>query len=433
MDAILAIPLPIRLVALAVVGAVVGGFINLGVYRLAWRQRSISPWSVPLAGAPSRGLRDRIPIFGWPGLRRESGLHGRGFWIRPLAVELLSAAVFAGLYLWELDAPPLWQMANGLQPPIKMLSSNLPLIVHARYLSHIVVFSLMLVATLIDIDEKTIPDEITVPGTWIGLLFATVYPWSLLPAGDWIIGPLRHVEFLTLLSPDTEAAALGGLPLIQPLAIGLGCWTLWCGGLLPRRWNVRHGLKTAVRVFFHRLRKDLLTYQIASMWIIGAIAIAAVAWKAPLANWVGLLTALVGMAAGGGIIWVVRIVGTAALRREAMGFGDVTLLAMIGSFVGWQTALLVFFLAPFMGIVVGVLQWIAHGEHEIPYGPFLCLATCGAIVEWRPLWDWARPIFAMGWLLPALLACCMGLMAGMLLGYRLILQIIAGTRGATRR
>jgi len=130
----------------------------------------------------------------------------------------------------------------------------------------------------------------------------------------------------------------------------------------------------------------------------------------------------------------VRIVGTAALKREAMGFGDVTLLAMIGSFVGWQAALLVFFVAPFLGIVIGVLQWIARGEHEIPYGPFLCLATCGAVVEWRSLWDWAgQSIFVMGWLLPALLAACMGLMAGMLLAYRLILQIVRGTRGTTRR
>ena len=36
-----------------------------------------------------------------------------------------------------------------------------------------------------------------------------------------------------------------------------------------------------------------------------------------------------------------------------MGFGDVTLLAMIGAFVGWQGVIVVFFLAPFAGAVIG--------------------------------------------------------------------------------
>ena len=41
---------------------------------------------------------------------------------------------------------------------------------------------------------------------------------------------------------------------------------------------------------------------------------------------------------------VVRVLGSQVLRREAMGFGDVTLMAMIGAFLGWQAAVLTFFL-----------------------------------------------------------------------------------------
>ena len=41
--------------------------------------------------------------------------------------------------------------------------------------------ALMLVATFIDFDEKTIPDEITIPGTLLGLLFAALWPDSHLP------------------------------------------------------------------------------------------------------------------------------------------------------------------------------------------------------------------------------------------------------------
>ncbi len=63
----------------------------------------------------------------------------------------------------------------------------------------------------------------------------------------------------------------------------------------------------------------------------------------------GLFTALLGLVGSGGIVWAVRLIGTAALRREAMGFGDVTLMMMVGTFLGWQACLIAFFISPFAG------------------------------------------------------------------------------------
>ena len=105
------------------------------------------------------------------------------------------------------------------------------------------------------------------------------------------------------------------------------------------------------------------------------------------------------MAASGGLVWLVRIIGTAALHREAMGFGDVTLMAMIGAFLGWQPCLVIFFLAPFAGLVVGVLRLILFRDREIPYGPFLCLATLLLIVRWHAIWDCTSGAFSpwVGW------------------------------------
>src|SRR6185295_3432257 len=56
------------------------------------------------------------------------------------------------------------------------------------------------------------------------------------------------------------------------------------------------------------------------------------AWQGGGMLWPGILHSLCGLAIGGCIVWAVRISGTLALKKEAMGFGDVTLLAMIGAF-----------------------------------------------------------------------------------------------------
>jgi prepilin signal peptidase PulO-like enzyme (type II secretory pathway) len=130
--------------------------------------------------------------------------------------------------------------------------------------------------------------------------------------------------------------------------------------------------------------------------------------------------------ASGGLVWVVRIIGTAVLGREAMGFGDVTLMAMIGTFLGWQACLLVFFVAPLAGLVVGLLILILHRETEIAYGPYLCLGTLVVIVFWRGFWDWSITIFQMGLLVPMVVGICMGLMALMLGIWRLIRSALTG-------
>ncbi len=62
-------------------------------------------------------------------------------------------------------------------------------------------------------------------------------------------------------------------------------------------------------------------------------------------------------------------------ETESMGGGDVKLLAMIGAFMGPQKALLTFFLAPFLGLVIGIVNLVRKKDHTIPYGPFLSLAA----------------------------------------------------------
>jgi prepilin signal peptidase PulO-like enzyme (type II secretory pathway) len=425
-NAILAIPLPLRLGLLLIAGACLGGLVNWAAYSMAWNARPISPWSRGPAGKFKRGWLDRVPVFGWLALRREAKHHGRGFWLRPLAVELLLGVGAALLYWWEVDQHGLYALVQ-LAPPGAgaLVSTNFDAVVNAQFLAHLILIVIMLAASLIDFDEQQIPDVLTIPGTLLGLALATAYPWSMLPGETWNAGGGLAVEFVTCRSPNPWPLELPGQPAERDWLVALGCWSLWCAGVLPRPWNTRHGLRTAVRVLFHRILRERLSYITGAIWLAGTLWIVAAAALADRAHWAGLVSSLVGLVVGGGIIWAVRQIGTAALRREAMGFGDVMLMSMIGTFLGWQACVLVFFLGPFFGLISGVVQWTMHRENESPYGPYLCLAALLVIVKWPGFWDWGYDLFALGWLLPAVLGVCLVLMGLMLWMYRLVRERIS--------
>jgi len=86
-----------------------------------------------------------------------------------------------------------------------------------------------------------------------------------------------------------------------------------------------------------------------------------------------------GALVGGGSVWAVRILGSIAFGKEAMGLGDVHLMAGVGAVLGWIDPLIAFFVAPFSGIIWALLG-PALGRFVklpsvLPYGPHLALAT----------------------------------------------------------
>ena len=94
----------------------------------------------------------------------------------------------------------------------------------------------------------------------------------------------------------------------------------------------------------------------------------------------GLFGSFIGVLVGGGSIYLMGAFGKAVFRKEAMGGGDVKLMAGIGAFLGWKLVLLTFFMAPFFGGVIGVIQKMKDGRETIPYGPYLSLAALVAMI-----------------------------------------------------
>lgn len=419
---LLDIPLPIRLAVVFVVAAGVASLLNAAIYLFGYRGRRVSPWQRAPEGVAPRVWADRTPIIGWLRLRRDAAVLGRGFWVRPMAIELLFAAGMATLYWWEVDQHAL---VDGLIPVVTPLDWR-PLagVLHAQFLAHALLCAFMTAATFIDFDEQIIPDEVTWPGTILGLFLVAAAPMAALPhvaastaaprLGAPLVTPggapvvdVTGVPFYVMpVSPFTPRdwpPALVGLRNHESLLVGLGCLWLWVFAVADRTWPKRlaysNRTPAKVAVWGARLARSMRSTPLREVAIAGTLLVA-MAWFGGGGAWLGLLAGLVGMVLGGAVAWAVRIIGSAAMGREAMGFGDVTLMMMAGVYLGWQAMLIVFFLAPFAGLLIGVAKVLLRRGDDIPYGPFLCLAAVALIVWWAPIWDRAQGVFAMGWFVP---------------------------------
>ena len=97
----------------------------------------------------------------------------------------------------------------------------------------------------------------------------------------------------------------------------------------------------------------------------------------------GWVSSLIGLAAGGGSLWLVGELWFLIRHEEGMGFGDVTMLAMIGAFLGWQLMLATMFVSTILGSIIG-LAMIATKKGNLktalPFGCFLALgAFCASV------------------------------------------------------
>jgi leader peptidase (prepilin peptidase)/N-methyltransferase len=140
-------------------------------------------------------------------------------------------------------------------------------------------------------------------------------------------------------------------------------------------------------------------------------------------HWHGLAHSAAGMLAGAGVTWSARAIARAILRVEALGLGDVTLMAMVGAYLGWQPVIVVFLLGPLCGIVVAAALALTGGRRAMPYGPCLALAALVVLFAWKQLWLPTREIFGHWPTLVGLAALVIGGMAlllGLLRFYRSI-------------
>jgi len=108
-----------------------------------------------------------------------------------------------------------------------------------------------------------------------------------------------------------------------------------------------------------------------------------------------LLDALLGAAAGAGILWIVMELYFMVRKREGMGLGDVKMMLMVGAFLGIKRTFLTIFAGSLLGSVLGLAFILARGkerEYELPFGSFLGAAALLVVFFGTPLVNWYQAL-----------------------------------------
>lgn len=99
----------------------------------------------------------------------------------------------------------------------------------------------------------------------------------------------------------------------------------------------------------------------------------------------------IGFFAGGLPLFLIAAFCTYVLKKDAIGGGDIKLMAMAGLILGWKLIIPAYFIGIVTGAVISIVL-LASGKKkrgdEIPFGPFLCLGTAvsmffgSEIIKW---------------------------------------------------
>lgn len=373
-------------VAAFVLGACVGSFLNVVIYRLPLGisvrdpKRSFCPsckYQIP--------MWHNIPLVSWVVLRAKCANCGAGISPRYFFVELLTAMMFLMVFLWfGRDQPwlvlPLW-----------------------------VFLSLCLAATYIDFDHMIIPDEITYGGMVVGVIFSAIFPWMITNQPTWITewlpngmrANLRWTNFLE----SVAGAALGLLLVWLVVQLGkLAFGRLKYESAEPVAWEVSQPEGEPEPIIQLGTEKHLWTdvFSRSTDRLRMTCQSCLLNHEDQGAGELILSEDTIEFRPAGGsptrrkLEDVQHMAGRmtkAVVPREAMGLGDVKFMGLVGAFLGWKGILFTLFSASIIGSFVAVAmillkrrEWAAR----IPFGPYLALGAA--------LWVFCGPAF-LSWYL----------------------------------
>jgi leader peptidase (prepilin peptidase) / N-methyltransferase len=341
------------------VGAVVGSFLNVCIYRLPLDLSVNKPRRSFCPNCKTQlTWYQNVPLLSWLFLRGKCANCGARIAFRYFAVELLTALLF--LYVWK----------------------TFPLPVAIAYW---VFVSLLIAATFIDFEHFIIPDEITIGGTVAGVFASMIVPELM------------------------ETASRGRAVLVSALSAALGYVVLWVVLEAGKKVFGKKRIKLEGPTPFSWTRKgddaDFMVGDEKGLWsdyfsretdqlilhcddaIVGErnLGPADLRFHYDRVNFGGEQIALDSLERIRGVVRELEI------PREAMGRGDLKFLACIGAFLGWRAVLFSVFAGSLVGSLVGLFTLVVGKRvwsAKLPFGPYLALGALIWMFFGEPLVRW---------------------------------------------
>ncbi len=368
------------------IGACVGSFLNVVIYRLPKDLSIVRPGSACPSCKTLIHFYDNIPLVSWLILCGKCRQCKAKISPRYFIVELLTALLFVFVYV-------VYFMTSIRRGVGGFIEGGFLL-----YLVHIVMLSAFLASSAIDLELQVIP--ITV--CWI----VTAAGFIASAAGPFFYDPviIRSYDIFPTASAKVAIIAAGGL---AGLVISM---LLLLTGRIKGSYNGENSdtenpdvensqtEQAPDKNYNHRL--EMLKEVVFLLPIlVGAFVSFKLYKNVPqFKNWwidfsqlpviAGVCGSLWGYFIGCGIVWATRIFGTFAFGREAMGLGDVHLMGAAGAVLGPWPVVVAFFVAPFFGLSWALISMFFKKIRQIPYGPFLSIALFvvmmlhDAVINW---------------------------------------------------
>ena len=394
--------LPIFLFAL---GSCIGSFLNVVVWRLPRGESLVTPPSHCPKCNKLLKWYDNIPVIGWIMLGGRCRFCREKISARYPIVEAITGLLFVAYYLLLFVfqiGPCIGIHINGDHADIMrrslVIQTDWPM-----YGLYMFMISGLLAASLIDAELFIIP--LSIP--WlIAAVAVVVHGWFDEPStpGGVMIGAVPGglaagaglgtlVSYLLWLTGKMPISFAEGAPLMEIEKAELekkqqereknkakGKRIEEEEEPTPREWTpgeVRREISKEMLFLLPALVLGFLA--VFAVWRVTSIANA---WEQIVSHrWISaVLGSILGGLVGGFIVWLTRILGTLGFGREAMGLGDVHLMVGVGAALGAGPAVVAFFLAPAFGLAIALYLILTGTRREIPYGPYLSLASAAVVL-----------------------------------------------------
>ena len=205
-----------------------------------------------------------------------------------------------------------------------------------------------------------------------------IRPWDNIPIFSYVVLLRGHCR-------DCQSPIAARYPLVEALTGGLFVLVVYRFGISPIVIAYLAFVAALVVVSFIDLDHQIIPDAISLPGTLVGLLLARLGYG------VSLTESFDGALLGGGLLYAVAAGYEWLKGREGMGGGDIKLMAMVGSFLGWKAVLVTLIVGSLFGAIVGVAMILGRGADSnvpIPFGPFLAVGALVALLYGNQLLGW---------------------------------------------